>query len=84
MNIEYPAKQGGYVKRIILSTFLICGVMFAQGYWAEPVKLPEVINDTVFDDSLWDRFHAHISPDGSVMIQAKMDKQAIFEFALRV
>lgn len=51
--------------KIVLINLLICfTALFAQGYWAEPVKLPPVINDTVYDDSLRDRYHAHISPDG--------------------
>lgn len=53
------------MKKIVVVFLLTLGVMMAQGYWAEPVKLPPVINDTVEFDSLWHRYYAHISPDGT-------------------
>ncbi|MBN2381155.1 PD40 domain-containing protein [candidate division WOR-3 bacterium] len=55
------------MKYVLASVFLISGLIQAQGYWAEPVKLPPVINDTVEIDTLWHRYYAHISPDGKEM-----------------
>ncbi|MBN2381154.1 PD40 domain-containing protein [candidate division WOR-3 bacterium] len=55
------------MKNLILTSILAYSAAFAQGYWAEPVKLPPVINDTVEIDTLWHRYYAHISPDGKEM-----------------
>ena len=52
------------MKYVLTSIFLISGLMQAQGYWAEPVKLPEVINHTDTSDSFGNHYHARISPDG--------------------
>jgi hypothetical protein len=59
--------KGGVMKNLILTSILTCSAAFAAGYWAEPVKLPPVINDTVEIDSLWHRYYAHISSDGKEM-----------------
>ncbi|MBN2378703.1 PD40 domain-containing protein [candidate division WOR-3 bacterium] len=53
------------MKNLILTSILTCSAAIAAGYWSEPVKLPEAVNQNT--DSLWDRYHAHISPDGKEM-----------------
>ncbi|MBN2378705.1 PD40 domain-containing protein, partial [candidate division WOR-3 bacterium] len=52
------------MKNLILTSILTCSAAFAQGYWSDPVKLPEVINHTPMSDSFGNHYHARISPDG--------------------
>lgn len=47
--------------------------MLAVGHWGEPVKLPEIINDTTFPDSIGHEYHAHLSPDGTELYFTRDD-----------
>ncbi|MBD3285910.1 hypothetical protein GF359_05475, partial [candidate division WOR-3 bacterium] len=56
--------KGGVMRNLIIISILTCSTALAEGYWSDPVKLPEVINHTPMSDSFGNHYHARISPDG--------------------
>jgi len=61
------------MRLAVLSILLNCGFLAAEGYWAEPVKLPGMVNDTLHKDSIGNHYHAHLSPDGTELYFTRED-----------